>query len=305
MTSSVQDINLIRRHLLIIGVAKYKPKWPDIKDGVEAEAKKVKSLFLDLLKFESSTFVRVSDTSQKGIKKQVAEWCKRFSPDSNDLMVVYWTGHGIVDGSVFCLVTSDIGRDEVNTALTVVDLIRCMKTEDHHILLIIDTCESSAGTSDALEMDNRLREAAGGHAREKGLHIISTARSVEFAGTKAFIDGLDQIIRSGSASASEEEFLRPDKLIGQVNAVLTSALDGKNQQHAKLNLGSEGLFNFFPNPWWEPRLSIGLSTHEAKRVLHYIQNRAMASHWSPRARGVALDSEWDGSLLVGQKWQPG
>ena len=291
MTSSFQDTNLVRRHLLIIGVGQYKPKWGSIKDGVEAEVKKARALFLDLLKFESSTFKTVSDTTQEGIKKQVSEWCKRFSQNSNDLLVVYWTGHGLVDRGIFCLVTSDVEQGEEGTALTLDALIRCMKTEDHQVLLIVDTCQSGAGTSDALEMDNRLREAWGGRAREKGLHIISTARSIEFARTKAFIEGLDEVIRSGGASTSDEEFLRPDKLIGQVNAALTSALDDENQQHARLNLGSEGLFQFFPNPWWEPRLSIGLSAHEAKRVLHHIQNRALASHWRPRARGVALDSE--------------
>jgi Caspase domain len=285
----------MKHHLLIIGVAKYQPGWGKIQDGVEVEVEKARSLFLNLLTFEQSTFVRVTDTTQIGIKNQIADWCEmiRVIPGatSDDLLVVYYTGHGIVENSIFYLVTSEIREDRPATAMQLANLIPLIWSGDRQVLLILDTCQSGAGTGDALPLIDRLREAVGGAARGFGVHIIATARSIETARTRAFIDGLDQVIRSGSASVPDEEFLRPDTIMKQVNDVLASAHTREDQQHAELSYRAEGAFQFFPNPQWEPRLRIGMAPNEAQRVLECVRKRAMKSHWGPRARGVALDSE--------------
>ena len=165
-------------------------------------------------------------------------------------------------------------------------------------LLILDTCHSSAGSGDAQSLVHRLREAEGGAARGFGLSIVATARSIEHARTKAFIDGLEHVIRTGtSRGRPEDEFLRPDALFDDVNAIL--GVDPDNLQHVNHSIQGEGLFRFFPNPWWEPRLRIGLAPAEARRILRRIQRSALQSHWSPRARGVALDSE-SGWLFTGR-----
>lgn len=285
----------MKHHLLIIGVAEYQPGWGVIRDGVEAEVVKAKSLFIDLLKFEPATFSRVSDTTEKGIKDQTADWCEKVRTSSgattNDLLVVYYTGHGIVENSIFHLVTSEVREDRPATAMQLASLIPLIWTGDRHVLLILDTCQSRAGAGDALPLIDRLREAVGGAARAHGAHIITTARSIENARTRAFIDGLEEVIRSDRVGGPDEEFLRPDAIMKQVNDVLATKHGVDTQQHAELSNRAEGLFQFFPNPRWEPRLRVGMDSQEAQRVLGYIRQRGMQSHWRPRARGVALDSE--------------
>lgn len=80
-------------------------------------------------------------------------------------------------------------------------------------------------------------------------------------------------------------------MIEKVNEILGVEREGDNQQHVNLSGSDERLFRFFPNPWWEPRLRIGMSPDGARNVFSRIQRSALLSHWGPRARGVALDSE--------------
>lgn len=108
MTGLLPDTHAVRCHLLIVGVANYKLGWGEIRDGVEAEVAKAESLFLDLLKFERSTFARISDTTQHGILEGISNWLDGVPATPGDLVVVYYTGHGMVDRSIFYLITSEV-----------------------------------------------------------------------------------------------------------------------------------------------------------------------------------------------------
>ncbi|MFN8647680.1 MAG: ATP-binding protein [Gemmatimonadales bacterium] len=279
-----------RRHLLLIGVAHYPEGWGDIAAEVEAEIARARALFLDEFRYEPATLERVADTTQAGVRNGIAAWLERLPAGPDDLVAVYYTGHGVVDRSVFRLVTSEVAAARPSTAMAASDLIPLVWTGDRHVLLILDTCHAGAGTAEAMALLGRLREADGGAARGYGLHLVAAARSIELARTRAFMDALDEVVRTGRAGGSEEEYLRPDAVLEQVNALLGAAADGV-RQHAELTGRAEGLFRFFPNAWWDPRLRVGTAPEEARAVLARLQRATLASHWGPRARGVAAASE--------------
>jgi hypothetical protein len=279
-----------RRHLLLIGVARYAEGWGDIAAGVEAEVARARTLFQDEFRYEAATLERVADTTLAGVRNGIAAWLERLPPGPDDLVAVYYTGHGVVDRSVFRLVTSEVPAARPATAMAAADLIPLVWTGDRHVLLILDTCHAGAGTAEAMALLGRLREADGGAARGYGLHVIAAARSIELARTRAFMDALDEVVRKGRAGGSEDEYLRPDAVLEQVNALLGTATDG-GRQHAELTGRAEGLFRFFPNAWWDPRLRVGASPELAQAVLARLQRATLASHWGPRARGVAAASE--------------
>ncbi len=279
-----------RRHLLLIGVAQYPDGWGEIAAAVEAEIARARALFIDEFRYEPATLKRVADTTLAGLRNGIADWLERLPPGPDDLVAVYYTGHGVVDRSVFRLVTSEVAAARPSTAMAASDLIPLVWTGDRHVLLILDTCHAGAGTAEAMALLGRLREADGGAARGYGLHLIAAARSIELARTRAFMDALDEVVRAGRAGGSEEEYLRPDAVLEQVNAVLGAAADGV-RQHAELTGRAEGLFRFFPNAWWDPRLRVGTAPEQARAALARLQRATLASHWGPRARGVAATSE--------------
>ena len=279
-----------RRHLLLIGVARYAEGWGDIAAEVEAEIARARALFLEAFRYDPATVERVADTTLTGVRNGVAAWLERLPPGPDDLAAVYYTGHGVVDRSVFRLVTSEVPVARPSIAMAAADLIPLVWTGDRHVLLILDTCHAGAGTAEAMALLGRLREADGGAARGYGLHLITAARSIELARTRAFMDAFAEVVQKGRAGGSEEEYLRPDAVLEQVNALLGAAADGV-RQHAELTNRAEGLFRFFPNAWWDPRLRVGTAPEQARAALARLQGATLATHWGPRARGVAAASE--------------
>ena len=102
------DPESIRRHLLIVGVTEYQPGWAEIRDGVEAELELAEKLFLGPFGYDRRTFRRLVDTTQTAIKNGIADWLEQLPRTANDFVTIYWTGHGVVDHTVFRLITSDV-----------------------------------------------------------------------------------------------------------------------------------------------------------------------------------------------------
>jgi len=142
VTAPPGEADRIRRHLLIVGVADYRPGWDDIRDGVLAETAKAESLFLDTFGYERETFRRIADTTRTGISDGIASWLESIAGSPNDLVTIYHSGHGIVDRSIFRLVTSEIETNRTALALSLTDLVPIIWTGDRNVLLILDTCHS-------------------------------------------------------------------------------------------------------------------------------------------------------------------
>ena len=61
-----------RRHLLLIGVARYAEGWGDIAAEVEAEIARARALFLEAFRYDPATVERVADTTLTGVRNGVA-----------------------------------------------------------------------------------------------------------------------------------------------------------------------------------------------------------------------------------------
>jgi hypothetical protein len=285
------------RHLLIVGTATYRDGWPALGDVVRAELAAIRDLFLATLNFSPDTCEEIVDPGGD-LLRRVAAWATRVSWGSDDAGVVYYTGHGIVpDGSPLRVITSDIGIDEGHVATRAADLVaavwggplpRCPR-----LLFIVDTCFAGGGSIDLLGTATALREAAGGAARGAEIQVMASARSIEQARGGLFVSALADAVRGGLVASSDDEWVNLDALVGEVNRLMAErgpASRGAGQR-AEVTGRSEKGAQFFPNPHWVPRLRARMPSDQRRRILHRLHAAALRSHWSPRGRGVLVESD--------------
>src|SRR5262245_57596959 len=118
----VSDPEPVRRHLLTIGTATYQPGWQPIAEEVKAELQKARELFIERLGYDQNTYQEIVDPNESFAKK-VADWFDSIPWTAADLAVVYYTGHGVTQGSQLRLITSNIALDRRYTAIPATELV--------------------------------------------------------------------------------------------------------------------------------------------------------------------------------------
>ena len=275
-----------RRHVAVVGTGTNRPGWADISAGVRDEIAAARTLFLDLLGYERSTYEEIVDGGAELLKK-VAGWRRRIAPTSDDWLVVYYTGHGVERAGSLHLITSDIEEDELETSPTAHALAGALLGGDKlppHALLILDTCQSGAAHLDTASAAARLRTSIGGSARGADFHVVTTARSMELAKVGKFVRTTAAVLRSPQRSDPTAEHVDLQYLIEEVNRAFTA---DDSRQRATYSGAGETALRFVPNPTWQPHLRLAMNVETRARVLHRIQTQAQRSHWDPRARGVS------------------
>jgi hypothetical protein len=291
-----------RRHLLVIATSKFSDGWVDIGEGVLEEIETARRLFSGPLNYDSITVLHNKSSAE--LPDRIAQWSReeRIAPD--DFVVGYCTGHGVAYAGQLRIITPEIPESRKHVAISLADLVvNISKAGDNvlnNVLLIVDTCQSGGGEQSALDTARALRNAEAGTARGAGLFVIATARSIESARPGNFIAAMERVVLNGSAGEPQDEFLGPAKLVDRINEDLASS-GVEDVQHADLSGRTERDLAFFPNPLWAPRLRTAMGQELAQRALDRMQVSDMRGHWSPRARGVSVDSE-PGWYYTGRGW---
>jgi WD40 repeat protein len=213
---------------------------------------------------------------------------------TDDVVVVYYTGHGVLDQDRLLLPMADTDADVTFTALAAADLTGRLlrgsgrvKVVAQRMLFLLDTCYSGAAgaamTSGAIEFVNRLR----GLASNPSVAIVVAARPNEQAASCAFSRAFADAVGHRASGGYEPEFLALDGLVGLVNE------QTPQWQHARLFLTGDSVTPFVPNPRLDRWLQdLDLRT-QARQLMQAARATDQRDHVLPRARG--LDSADSGA----------
>jgi hypothetical protein len=213
--------------------------------------------------------------SVEELRRELAAWFGAPERSPEDLVTVYYTGHGASEGSSHYL----YGRDtkEVGSlagfALRSGDLADFIAASPvQHALVLLDTCFSGAGAGEAAARAQELsRSLRVDEQRGSGLLFVASARPKDEAEQAVFAEALSEVVlHDDSVAGSLVPYLHPDEVVDGINRLF----EGRGlQQRARLNAANVSRpAGLLPNP-------------------RYLSGRHMdfVGHWDPHARGVQPD----------------
>ncbi len=215
-----------------------------------------------------------------------------------DILVVYHTGHGLLQDGLFELPMSDTTGDIEFTSLLAGDLtgrlLRGSAVTPNRVLVILDTCYAAAGLPDlaqnAATFINRVPDPTG----TSSVGVIVAARPSEQAAAGAFTEAFVDAVGHASTGGSDVEFLPLDAVVGVVNDLAPAW-----QRARQFNL-SGAATAFLPNPRYDAWLA-GFDLRIQKRQRQQAQRRAdQYDHALPRAQGLDSPGRDDLWLFTGR-----
>ena len=199
---------------------------------------------------------------------------------AEDLLVVYYTGHGAKDDDRFYLLARDSDPKRLDrTALPAEDLARALTkgSKASQVLVIIDACYAGAGAADFAQIVSKLTNALGGGG--PGIFVVAAARTKQEAEQGALSAALAQALANHDErlGGRAQQFLAMDGVMGAVHNYLRENHPAQVATWSAVNV--QGACELFPNPRHRPEIRPGLDL-ETQRVFE--------EHWVPRARGAEL-----------------
>jgi WD40 repeat protein len=242
--------------------------------------------------FESLGYTRVPEFGVNLRKEDFTHRLRRFLTDQanrcdDDVVVVYYTGHGVLDEDRRLLLPMADTTADITYSLEAEELTgRLLRSGGgvrvvvQRMLLLLDTCYSGAAgaalAGGAIEFLNRLR----GLTKSPSIAIVVAARPNEQASSCAFSQAFVKAVEHRASGGSEPEFLPLDGLIHVVNE------NTPQWQHARLFLTGDSITPFVPNPRHNPRLHDLDLWAQALRRLREARATDQRDHMLPRARGL-------------------
>ncbi|MFE6698809.1 caspase family protein [Streptomyces sp. NPDC057718] len=225
------------------------------------------------------------------IRQKLRHWATDVALTSDDIVVLYFAGHGVTAPSdrhyLFCWDSSP--EDLAATALATEDLVRILCNGDlRHLLLVLDTCAGGSGSAEATALAlQRLAYGTPSGSASSGLWFLASARRKDIAGDGKFTAALTEAVAvTTGRTGQRQQYLDLTELVKAVNERFDA--DGRAQR-AELASGLvTGLAPFLPNVDYHPELPpLGTDLEIQRRVA----GRDLAEHFGPRSRGVEFESE--------------
>lgn len=224
------------------------------------------------------------------IRQKLSHWSEDTSLTSDDVVVVYFAGHGSVAerDRHYLLCWDSRDEDLATTALATEDLVRILcRGNLRHLLLILDTCAAGAGGAEASAVALRTIAYRNAHADSTGLWFLASARRKDIAEDGAFVAALGEAVKTTTGRTGQrQQYLDLTELVKAINERFEG--DGRGQR-AELASGLvTGLAPFLPNVGYEEELPpLGTDLEVQRRVVA----RDLTEHFGPRSRGVEFESE--------------
>lgn len=285
------DLSMPTRFLIAVGTAHYSDN--SLRDlDVARDLDLITGIFEE--RGYKRTLTEVSlDPPAWQLRSAIEEWLDSDELKDDDILVIYYAGHGIKAKGGHYLMCADSRQDRlVSTALRAQDLALMVADapKNCHILIILDTCYAGAGAGDMAALASQLTAVRPPDAR--GLWLLAAARAKDEAVDHAFVDGISEALRHARAGA-HQAFIDLAEITGRINTYLRKSYP---HQHANCTIiDTLGLPPFFPNPDFVPGLpsdELGVDTIRRMREERH-------AHFDPRGRGVEDPTE-PGSYFTGR-----
>ncbi|MER7462284.1 caspase family protein [Streptomyces sp. NPDC097981] len=225
------------------------------------------------------------------LRQKLRHWSADADLTGDDVVVVYFAGHGAVEerDRHYLLCWDSRDADLAATALATEDLVRILcKGGLRHLLLILDTCSGGAGSADAsaVALQTIVYRGAAADA-SAGLWFLASARRKDVADDGAFVAALGEAVATTTERTGQrQQYLDLTELVKAVNERFEA--EGRGQR-AELASGLvTGLAPFLANAGYREELPpLGTDLEVQRRVVA----RDLTEHFGPRSRGVEFESE--------------
>ncbi|MGW2781348.1 caspase family protein [Streptomyces populi] len=225
------------------------------------------------------------------IRQKLGHWSAdaRLTPD--DVVVLYFAGHGLVEGRDrhYLMCWDSREEDPATTALATEDLVRILCRGDlRNLLVILDTCSAGAGGADAAGVAlQALAYRHGGSGASSGLWFLASARRKDLAEDGAFAAALRLAVQiTTDRTGQRQQYVDLTELVKAVNEHFDA--DGRGQRAELAGGLVTGLAPFLPNAGFREELPpLGTDLEVQRRVAA----RDLTEHFGPRSRGVEFESE--------------
>ncbi|WP_157110320.1 caspase family protein [Nocardia anaemiae] len=245
-----------RRFLIATAVAAHTqgPGWD--RPGLEDARAQMIALFTEQFGYTLVDTLGMNPTSTQ-LLKALRNFCK--SPDrrGDDVVALYFTGHGerLDATGEHVLVTSDTDPDDIEAAVPTADLARQMLfgTAVRRLLLMLDTCFSGQGGADfaaavLTRFTNHWREDSG-----TGVVVFSSAQPSQLAQAGVFPQLFQTAVKSLAVAGYGHETLPLDALITAIGED-PNRTPGQDIEWTQVRVGGQ-IPPFLPNPRRDPQLT--------------------------------------------------
>ncbi|MFC8076164.1 caspase family protein [Streptomyces sp. NPDC057307] len=279
-----------RRYLIALGSGRYRhlPEEEQLP-SVSGDVRAIAALF-GSFGYESVLPGLGEYDGAEQIRQKLSHWSEDTGLTSDDVVVVYFAGHGAVAerDRHYLLCWDSRDEDLATTALATEDLVRILcRGNLRHLLLILDTCAAGAGGAEASAVALRTIAYRNAHADSTGLWFLASARRKDIAEDGAFVAALGEAVGTTTGRTGQrQQYLDLTELVKAIN----ERFEGEGRgQRAELASGLvTGLAPFLPNTGYEEELPpLGTDLEVQRRVVA----RDLTEHFGPRSRGVEFESE--------------
>ncbi|MFJ6755503.1 caspase family protein [Streptomyces sp. NPDC091273] len=255
--------------------------------GVPEDLSRVKALFCSLGYAAILPELAGAPDAQQ-VRAGLEDWLKADERCKEDVLVVYYAGHGLRDDRSHRLTCRNSRHDRMSTTLASRELADLLAdTLVGHVLLLLDTCYAELGAAEIANVTGQLVDYR--PAGSDGLWLVASARSRELAYDHAFVTALEAAVRAGTAGM-RQPYLDIPTVTDQVNGHFREHRpDQCASYHA---VSGHAVPPFLPNPRYRPGLP--------DEAMDVESQREWTAHFGPRGRGVEYASE-PGDWFTGRR----
>ncbi|MFE6806316.1 caspase family protein [Streptomyces sp. NPDC057696] len=265
-----------RRYLIAVGVGAFRDPAIDGLPGVAGDVRRVREL-LEPMGYTPVLTELATDPTRDALAESIEDWTLETSLGPDDVVVVYFAGHGVHEEDRHYLLCTDTRPGRWTRALAAEDLARpLVKSPVGHLLVMLDTCYAGAGTADISRLAAGLADLHRGRANR--WHLAS-ARARGRAKENVFVDALADVFAHPRHGATQR-YVSVREVTERVNDHFRA--HRPSQQARLTTTETDGQDPFFPSPLFLP----GLPTDGIDLASLVLLRRRHAGHFDPRSRGL-------------------
>ncbi|MFB7708962.1 caspase family protein [Streptomyces sp. NPDC056105] len=280
MTDAGGDV-VGRRFLIAVGAGAFRDPGIDGLPGVAGDVRRVREL-LEPMGYTPVLTGLADAPTRDELAEGIEDWTLDTSLGPEDVVVVYFAGHGVHEEDRHYLLCNDTRPGRWTRALAAEDLARpLVRSPVGHLLVMLDTCYAGAGTADISRLAADLADLHRGRANR--WHLAST-RARGRAKENAFVDALTDVFDHPRHGATQR-YVSVREVTERVNDHFRA--HRPSQQARLTTTETDGQDPFFPSPRYLP----GLPADGIDLASLVLLRRRHAGHFDPRSRGLENTGE--------------